>query len=140
MIQLILWGRPMTKKTHQNIVTNKTTGKHMLIPSAANKQYENDCLRQITGAYRKNIQHNVTVHAHYWMKDRVGWPDLTGLMQATGDILQNAGVIANDRLITSWGNTRIVGIDKDNPRVEIFIMPDPYEIHISTKGSGKKHV
>ena len=136
MIQLILWGRPMTKKTHQNIVTNRTTGKPMLIPSAANKQYENDCLKQITGANRKNIKHNVIVHAYYYMKDRVGWPDLTGLMQATGDILQNAGVIENDRLITSWGKTRIMGIDKANPRVEILIQTDPFAFD-STKGSGK---
>jgi len=46
---------------------------------------------------------------------------LIGLLQATSDILEKSGIIENDKLIDSYDGSRIVGIDKQNPRVEIEI-------------------
>lgn len=63
------------------------------------------------------------VLAEYYMPNRAGWPDLVGLMQATADLLEEAGVLENDRLIYGWTETRIKGIDKGRPRVEIVIYP-----------------
>lgn len=60
---------------------------------------------------------------HYYMPSRAAWPDLVGLMQATADLLEAAGVLENDRLILSWQGTNIEGIDKDNPRAEISLYP-----------------
>jgi len=55
-------------------------------------------------------------------------PDLLNLEQATADIIskkdkakQCVGVIENDRDIVSFDGSRIMGKDKLNPRVEIFI-------------------
>ena len=48
-------------------------------------------------------------------------PDLLNLEQATADILEKARVIENDRNIISFDGSRIVGIDKENPRCEIII-------------------
>jgi hypothetical protein len=42
-------------------------------------------------------------------------------MQATGDILEATEVIKNDRYISSWDGSEIVGLDKQNPRAEITI-------------------
>lgn len=56
------------------------------------------------------------------MPDRRSRPDLINLEEATADILERAGIIINDRNIVSWDGSRIVGIDKQNPRVEIEIM------------------
>lgn len=47
---------------------------------------------------------------------------MINLEEATADILERAGIIINDRNIVSWDGSRIVGIDKQNPRVEIEIM------------------
>ncbi len=44
-----------------------------------------------------------------------------GLLQATSDILGTAGILENDRLIDNYDGSRIVGIDKVNPRTEIVI-------------------
>ena len=135
MIKLVLCGRPYTKKNTQTIDTRGS--RPIVLPSKNFERYQNDCLKQITGAHRKNVDFNVLVEVAYYMRDRSGWPDLVGLMQATADILEKAGVLKNDKFISSWGRTRIAGLDKQNPRAEIFIMPDPYELHISMKGSGK---
>ena len=48
-------------------------------------------------------------------------PDLLNLLQASADIVEKAGVIENDRNIVSFDGSRIVGKDKENPRVEIYI-------------------
>ena len=57
------------------------------------------------------------------MPNRAAWPDLVGLMQATADLLEAADVLENDRLILSWQGTNIDGIDKNNPRAEIYLYP-----------------
>jgi Holliday junction resolvase RusA-like endonuclease len=48
-------------------------------------------------------------------------PDLLGLLQATADILEKAQIIDNDRNVVSFDGSRIMGVDKRNPRVEIEI-------------------
>jgi len=48
-------------------------------------------------------------------------PDLLGLLQATADILEKAQIIDNDRNVVSFDGSRIMGVDKQNPRVEIEI-------------------
>jgi Holliday junction resolvase RusA-like endonuclease len=47
--------------------------------------------------------------------------DLCNLIQCPADLLQQAGIIENDCLIQSLDGSRIMGIDKDNPRTEITI-------------------
>ena len=50
--------------------------------------------------------------------------DLVGLLQATDDLLVKAGVVQDDNsnIIASHDGSR-VRYDKDNPRVEIDIIP-----------------
>jgi len=55
------------------------------------------------------------------MPNRQSWPDLMGLLQATCDILQKAEIIVNDQNVISLDGSRIVGVDINNPRVEIEI-------------------
>ena len=61
------------------------------------------------------------MRALYWLPDRRSRPDLLGLEEATADILEAAGIVANDRLIVSWDGSRIAGYDRERPRVEIEI-------------------
>jgi len=46
---------------------------------------------------------------------------LLNLLQATADILEKAGIIDNDKNIRSFDGSRIAGVDRDRPRVEINI-------------------
>ena len=47
--------------------------------------------------------------------------DLVNLIQCPCDLLQQAGIILNDYLIVSLDGSRIMEVDKNNPRTEIII-------------------
>lgn len=57
------------------------------------------------------------------MPDKRSWPDLVGLLQATSDILTKAKIIDDDKWIVHYDGSRIVGVDKAEPRTEIEIIP-----------------
>jgi Holliday junction resolvase RusA-like endonuclease len=63
----------------------------------------------------------VQVTCLYWFLNNRSKPDLIGLLQATSDLLEKAGIIENDRLIFSYDGSRIMGLDPANPRAEIEI-------------------
>lgn len=120
MLNLILPGRPITKKNHQRIITNRRTGRPRVIQSKDYEAYETACLWHLK-KYRVKYTGPVQVTARYWMPNRRSWPDLVGLLQATCDILEKAGIIENDRNVVSLDGSRIMGVDKKNPRAEIEI-------------------
>ena len=114
-------GRPYTKK---NSPIRTKTG---IIQSKQYRDYEADAIKQIRlqmidnyGRILEPTSCPVELMAQYYMPNRQGWPDAIGLLQATADILEKAGVITNDRQIVKIANNRLIdGIDKENPRAEI---------------------
>lgn len=84
-------------------------------------QYEKDCLKQITGKHRKSIDVKSNLKCVYYMPTRHK-VDLTNLLNATCDILVEAGVLKDDnsKIVASHDGSRVL-YDKENPRVEIYI-------------------
>jgi Holliday junction resolvase RusA-like endonuclease len=122
--EFVLKGRPITKKNHQRVIpaVSKTGATyHRPIQSESYQNYEIDCLWQLKSYQGPKFTGKVNLKCIYWMKDFSSWPDLIGLLQATGDILQKSGVIANDRNIISLDGSKIAGVDGKNPRVEISL-------------------
>jgi Holliday junction resolvase RusA-like endonuclease len=120
-VKLILAGRPITKKNSQRMVVAKN-GARFLIQSKQYLAYEKDCLWQIKSQYKEEIlKEKICLTVYYYMPDKRSKPDLVNLLQATSDILEKARVIENDSNIISYNGSRIIGIDKDNPRTEIII-------------------
>lgn len=117
-IFIVLPGRPITKKNHQRIV--RSAGRPIVIQSKQYKAYEQNCLWALKGCQTR-FSGPVEIQARYWMPDRRSWPDLLGLLQATCDILEKAGILENDRDVVSVDGSRIVGVDRKNPRVEVVI-------------------
>lgn len=124
-IRITIPGRPITKKNHGQVVIRG--GRRYHVPSKAYGAYENFCLGWLLQWRQFHFPGPVIVQAHYFMPNRRSWPDLVGLQQATGDILEKSKIIANDRNIVSWENSKIIGIDEENPRVEITIRNAGYE-------------
>lgn len=128
-------GRPYTKKN-----SGRYVGKGRFLPSKAYSEYARTVIPIMKWWMAKweldsPIDYPVEVTAVYSMPNRAGWPDLVGLMQATGDLLEGVGILANDRLIVSWGNSHIHRVDKENPGVGISIREwvetkwfDPWEL------------
>ncbi len=123
-LRFTLYGKPRTKKNSQRPITAESKkGKKytMILPSAAYEDYEADCLRQITGNYRRHIDTPVNVKAVYYVQTRQPI-DLTNLNEAIHDILVKARVLMDDNrnIIASTDGSRVYW-DKTNPRVEITI-------------------
>jgi Holliday junction resolvase RusA-like endonuclease len=120
-LKLVLPGQPFTKKNSQRIIVNRRTGKPLILPSKRYREYADAACRHLKAQYRgPAFEGPVEVCAVYYLASRSRWPDLVGLLQATGDILEEAGVITNDRNIVSWDGSRIAGVS-ENPRAEIEI-------------------
>ena len=120
MTNIILLGRPITKKKHQQMVV-AGNGRKFLIQSKAYRLYEKDCLKQLMYLYKgKTIEGQLSMKCLYYMPTKAR-PDLLNLLQATSDIIEKAKVIENDKNIYSFDGSRVMGKDKDNPRVEITI-------------------
>jgi Holliday junction resolvase RusA-like endonuclease len=70
------------------------------------------------------IVHPIGIEALFYLAPtksgamRLDCPDLSNLMEALADMLQEAGIIKDDRQIEDWdGSRRMLG----EPRVEVFI-------------------
>jgi len=120
-LRIVVPGQPFTKKNSQRIIVNRRTGKPLILPSKRYREYADAACLHLKAQYRgPALEGPVTVCAVYYLASRSRWPDLVGLLQATGDILEEAGVITNDRNIVSWDGSRIAGVSP-NPRAEIEI-------------------
>lgn len=134
ILELVIEGRPITKKNSQMIITTPT-GQKFLISKKAYRDYEKEACKSIKeqmaywkGGFRA-FEEPVHVQALYWMPNRRGWPDLLGVEEATADILEAKNkklkeriqIISNDKNIVSWDGSRLMGVDQDRPRVEITI-------------------
>lgn len=116
-MEIVIHGQPRTKKNSSRIVKRGNITK--LLPSDAFIRYEKAALLQL--AHVGAVQGPISVCCRYYLQDRRSWPDLVGLLQATSDILQDAGIIEDDKYIVNYDGSEIVGLDKDNPRVVIAI-------------------
>lgn len=123
-------GQPATKKNHGIIAR----GHAAILPSKNYKKYADSFRQQLQTKQRPHFKTGVQVTALYYLRDRAHYPDLVGLMQATADIISDEyavinhkkvlakrWILADDRIIKSWDGTKIAGIDKERPRVEITI-------------------
>ena len=48
--------------------------------------------------------------------------DATGYYQGLADVLEDCGIIPNDRFLTQWDGSRLA-VDKQNPRVVVTLTP-----------------
>lgn len=116
---ITILGDPRTKKNSQRMV--RAGFKTIPIYSKAYEQYHDDFLRQVSGDKKRGIAFPVNVCCTYYMRTR-RLVDLVNLIEATNDLLVDAGVLADDNsnVIVGHDGSRVY-YDKKNPRVEIEI-------------------
>lgn len=92
-----------------------------MLPSKPYKEYRECCLWRIPGWQKTRINYPVNMKCVYYMATKRN-VDLVNLIEATCDILVDAGVIADDnsKIVVSHDGSR-VKLDRDNPRAEITI-------------------
>ncbi len=116
-MKLTLYGNPITKKNSQRII--RCGRFYKVLPSKQFELYQKDCLKQITGKYKKGLRGKYNLKCVYYMQKRYK-VDLVNLLEGTCDILVEAGVIEDDnsKIIASHDYCLVLH-DKENPRVEI---------------------
>ena len=125
--EFTLFGQPVTKKN------SLRKYKSVVLPSRAFVEYEKACHLQISRLAIPHITEPLVMTVKYYLHNKRR-PDLLGLLQATSDILQDEykrvggkrvcvkeWLYTDDALIYGYGDSRIVGIDRANPRAEIRI-------------------
>lgn len=120
-IKLTLDLPPRSKKNSQQILINHRTGRPFISPSSAYKAYRKAALMMIPASAKRHISSPVNVKAVYYMPTRRA-VDLTNLLEATDDVLVDAGVLEDDncRIIVGHDGSRVL-YDKEHPRTEITI-------------------
>lgn len=120
MIALTIPVAPRTKKTSNRVLRFGKFNK--IMPSEAFIDFQNAALPHLQQQHagREPIATPVNVRATFYRDANRG--DLVGYMTALADVLEKAGVVANDKWIMGWDGTRL---DKDaaRPRVELEIGP-----------------
>ncbi len=113
---------PITKKNHQQILVNRSTGKPFVMPSKQYKEYEEDALWFIPKV-GEPIETPVNVKCVFYMPTKRK-ADLVNLLQSIDDIMVKAGLLADDNytIIAAHDGSRVY-YDKDNPRTEVEIAP-----------------
>ncbi len=145
--RFIIHGQPATKKNSATLVYSRGKGAKpvpALLPSKAYRAYEKHCWESLMDLRQQiNLPHYdgpVWIVAHYYLESAAHWPDLLGLEQATADILSDEyqvmnhkrtlvreWILSDDRIIKSWDGSKIAGIDRANPRIDIKIYPLPLD-------------
>ena len=101
MSSLVIYGRPTTKKNSSRIVYHVKYPR--VLPSKAFCDYEKDSLKQLQ-FFRKRayVSGPVIIRCRYYMP--------------------TAKIIDDDMWIVNYDGSKIVGVDKYNPRTEIEII------------------
>ena len=95
-MKITLYGRPITKKNSQQIIVAGKMRK--IIPSKQYKAYERDCLYQLLQTPRAP-EGALNMACVYYMPTRHR-VDLVNLLEATCDILVEAGIIEDDNSLS----------------------------------------
>ena len=96
--ELCFWieGQPPRKSNSRQIVTNRRTGKPMIMKSPAAQAWVKDAFRQISGKHKLKLgsrERPVSVTCFVLYRDRR--PDLS--VELILDVLEEAEVLSNDR-------------------------------------------
>ena len=112
---------PRSKKNSQQIMVNHRTGRPFIMPSSAYKAYQKGALMLIPADARRHISYPVNVKCVYYMETRRR-VDMVNLIEATLDVLVDAGVLDDDnsQIVAGHDGSRVL-YSKEHPRTEVTI-------------------
>ena len=116
---IVLQGEPRTKKNSQRLAW--VNGRAVILPSKQYKEYREVCIWRIPAHQKAHISDAINMQCVYYMQTKRK-VDLANLIEATCDILVDAGVIEDDnsKIVVSHDGSRVF-LDRENPRAEITI-------------------
>jgi hypothetical protein len=128
ILRISLPGRPITKKTSQEIIYKN--GRPLIIQKGNYTKYEKECGKPMLAAWsdlgHRPMDFGVGIRMRIYLENYVGVGDQNGYMQSLGDILQEHDIIADDKWI-QWleieNDDHWFAIDKEGgARAELVIV------------------
>lgn len=120
MLKIIIPVIPRSKKNSQEIVFNRKTGHRMVIQNKRYTEYEKECKKYIPILDRP-IDFPINLQCKFYVND-ARKRDIANYIEAIQDILTKYGILEDDNYnIVSSLNGCSMEIDRENPRVEIYI-------------------
>lgn len=121
-LRLVLEGVPRTKK---NSLTRRMVGGfNKTLPSEAWMSWRNQVAPKLTSQLIRgrigSIAQPVNCAALFYRDANRG--DTCGFYQGLADLLEEAGVLVDDKFITQWDGARLLK-DSTRPRVELVLTP-----------------
>lgn len=119
-LEVVIPGVPRTKKN--NNVRKHINGQSVQLPSRAYREYERGAVPELVVPHRGPIVARCNCAALIYRDvQRTAPGDQNNYTAAIADILEEAGVVANDSLIVAWDGTRF-RYDAARPRVEVLLV------------------
>lgn len=119
MIVLTLWGQVPAQKNGKMIAVNRKTGRPFIASNARVKEWQESAKMYLTGHHA--TEDVVQIEMQFWNKD-ARKRDIDNMMSSVLDALKNSDVIKDDNCFTvKKVSGEFMGVDKNNPRVEILI-------------------
>lgn len=119
MVNITILGNPISQKNSKQIVTNKYTGRTMLISNQKVRDWKQTTALQLN-RYKVKFDKRVQIDFMFYVKDNRR-RDLENMISGCQDSLVDAGILKDD----SWQWLRInsadAKIDRENPRSEMII-------------------
>ena len=117
-VHLHITGQPPRKSNSRRIVRNQRSGKPMVIKSREALAWMRDADKQVPPEARQRLgSADRPLAITFWIRYASRRPDLS--VELVLDLLEEAGVIANDRYV--WETHAFKEIDARNPGVDILI-------------------
>lgn len=124
MIKIVLKTKtPPSKKNSKRITRNKYSGKTIVRSSEAHENWHEEMMWNIRKYRPEKPYENVRLELYIWAHDRAR-NDNTNKAESIHDLLVDSLILKDD----SWYEMpetyqKFMGVDKENPRVEIVIIP-----------------
>jgi len=122
-MKLVISGQVPSQKNSKQILINRKTGKPFIASNDRVKQWQQSAQLQLKRQFKgfKVVDYPIAITIVVYNKDERR-RDLDNCLSSVCDSLVAAGVIEDDdtKHISQWC-VEYGGIDRDNPRAEIFI-------------------
>lgn len=119
-MRLVILGAPRTKKNHGS---RKMFGCQLkTVPSDAWMAWRDSAVLQIAATRFQRVPDGRPLNCSALFYRDANRGDAVGYYQGLADVLEEAGVVSDDRLIAAWDGSRLRK-DAKNPRVELILYP-----------------
>jgi len=119
---MTIFGAPRTKKNSQRLV--KVKGRWLPLPSKPYARWLKAAIPQARVQWfpicHEPLRRPCAIVATFYRARRTG--DLNNFFAALADMLQEAGVVEDDKFITCWDGSKL-DADPKRPRIELLITP-----------------